>query len=58
MGYHIYFPIQENMVCVSCAADLAIVEEVEKLTIPVMAQNWLFSAILQYKFDDRLKLKH
>ena len=58
MDYHIYFHIQENMVCVSCTADLAVVEEVEKLDIPVMSQNWIFSAILQYKCDDRLKLKH
>ena len=56
-GYCIYFPMQENMVCVSCTADLTIVEEVEKLKIPVMSQNWLVSAILQHKFDDRLTLK-
>ena len=43
--------------CVSCEADVAIAKELQKLDIPVMTQNWIVSAILQYKFDDRLKLK-
>ena len=50
--------MQENMVCVSCEADIGIARELQKLDIPVMAQNWLVSAILQYKFDDRLKLQN
>ena len=48
--------MQENLVCVSCEADVAIAMELKKMDIPVMTQNWIVSAVLQYKFDDRLKL--
>ena len=53
-----YFPMQENMVCVCCMADVSIAEEMEELGIPVMTQNWLITAILQHKFVDQLKLEH
>ena len=48
--------MQENMVCVSCQADAAIVEKMQKLCIPVVNQSVLTTVILQHRGLDQLKL--
>ena len=57
LGRSLKFPVQENLVCVSCRTDLDIVMDAKKLDIPVMAQNWLVTAVLCYVFDQRLIVK-
>ena len=56
-GRPLKFPVQENLVCVSCRSDLDIIVKAKKRDIPVMAQNWLVTAVLCYVFDQRLTVK-